>query len=182
MLRRLALIAAVAACGKERAAEPPPREQVDRGKEAITFLKQDLKSALETALAKGGATAIQVCSHAAPQITEAIGDGVRVGRMTRKPRNPANAVGGWQERALAGFEQRAAAGEDLTRISYSTRLEGGRVGVAEPLLIQPLCLTCHGDPIAPEIAEALRSRYPDDQATGYREGDLRGLAWAEVLP
>jgi hypothetical protein len=177
LVRALPLVVA-AACSKEP--EPPPRPQVERGQAAIAQLKKELKGALEAALAEGGASAIQVCSHEAPRIAAAIGGGVTVGRMTRKPRNPANAVAGWQERAMAGFEKRAAAGEDLTTISYSTRLDGGMVGVAEPLLIQPLCLTCHGETIAPEIADALRARYPDDQATGYREGDLRGIAWAQV--
>jgi hypothetical protein len=175
----LAATAILAACSKESRPTPPP-EQVDRGREAVATLKKQLVAALEAALQKGGADAIETCSVEAPRIAAAIGDGVRVGRMTRKPRNPDNAVRGWQEEALAGFEKRIAEGLDPTRLSFSRVLDGGTVGYAEPLVIQPLCTTCHGDAIAPEIAAALRARYPDDQATGYRPGDLRGLAWAEI--
>jgi len=40
----------------------------------------------------------------------------------------------------------------------------------------PVCLQCHGEPakLAPGVAEALKELYPDDQATGYSLGDLRG--------
>ena len=37
-----------------------------------------------------------------------------------------------------------------------------------------LCLQCHGTAIAPELAEKLSELYPEDKATGYREGDMRG--------
>ena len=44
------------------------------------------------------------------------------------------------------------------------------------------CLACHGAPeqIPAEVAAILAERYPDDQATGYAVGDLRGALWAEV--
>ena len=30
------------------------------------------------------------------------------------------------------------------------------------------------------VAEAVRTRYPADRATGYAVGDLRGVFWAEL--
>ena len=39
---------------------------------------------------------------------------------------------------------------------------------------QPLCLACHGQEIAPPVAEKLAELYPGDKATGFEEGDLRG--------
>ena len=41
-------------------------------------------------------------------------------------------------------------------------------------------MMCHGDNIAPEIAARIAEHYPQDRATGFSEGDLRGLIWAEV--
>jgi hypothetical protein len=54
--------------------------------------------------------------------------------------------------------------------------------VIAPIPTQPLCLTCHGDPatFSPELKEALAVHYPNDQATGFKAGDLRGVFWAEV--
>ncbi|MCA1791466.1 MAG: DUF3365 domain-containing protein, partial [Thioalkalivibrio sp.] len=36
------------------------------------------------------------------------------------------------------------------------------------------CLTCHGSDVGGDIKHALERLYPDDQATGYAEGDVRG--------
>jgi len=45
------------------------------------------------------------------------------------------------------------------------------------------CLTCHGptESIPEDVRAALRERYPDDKATGYAVGDLRGALWAESV-
>ena len=45
-----------------------------------------------------------------------------------------------------------------------------------------LCVTCHGESLAPDVQERLAERYPTDRATGYRVGDLRGVFWAELPP
>ena len=37
-----------------------------------------------------------------------------------------------------------------------------------------VCLNCHGTKIAPEVSQALAGLYPEDRATGFNEGDIRG--------
>jgi hypothetical protein len=174
----------IASVGSKRegapAAEPAP-ELVARGQKAVGAMKQQLVAALTEALKQGAPSAIPVCSGVAPGIAQAVSSGgVTVGRATRKPRNPANAVAGWRETALATFEQRVAAGQPLTGATWTSRLPGGAVAYAEPLVIQEVCLACHGASLAPEVSAALAARYPADRATGYAVGDLRGVAWAEV--
>ena len=43
---------------------------------------------------------------------------------------------------------------------------------------------CHGAPteIVEEIQNTLAEYYPGDQATGFKEGDLRGWFWVEAPP
>ena len=53
------------------------------------------------------------------------------------------------------------------------------MGYVEPIVAQPLCLTCHGKAISEATRAALAERYPDDKATGFEKGDLRGLFWVE---
>jgi hypothetical protein len=36
------------------------------------------------------------------------------------------------------------------------------------------CLNCHGESISPEVDAKLKALYPNDQARGFKEGDLRG--------
>jgi len=53
-------------------------------------------------------------------------------------------------------------------------------------VLQPLCATCHGMTLAPPVAEAVAARYPEDDATGFGVGELRGaflIDWpAEPAP
>jgi len=51
-----------------------------------------------------------------------------------------------------------------------------------PILVQRRCLACHGNPASlyPEVRSELARRYPEDRATGYRVGDLRGAVSVRV--
>jgi len=42
--------------------------------------------------------------------------------------------------------------------------------------VQPLCLTCHGSPdaVPASVQARLRTEYPQDRATGYSVGQVRG--------
>jgi hypothetical protein len=127
--------------------------------------------------------AIAACNVEAPALAAGLSrDGITVGRATRKPRNPANRARQWTDEALTRFEKLVADGRDLTGASYARRLPGGHTAYAEPLVIQELCLACHGSALAPEVSAALAEKYPQDVATGYEVGDLRGLVWVELPP
>lgn len=49
--------------------------------------------------------------------------------------------------------------------------------------IAPLCLNCHGDKnmLSEEVSAQLANLYPEDKATGYREGDFRGVIRVSVV-
>jgi hypothetical protein len=134
-------------------------------------------AALTGALAEGGPeAAIEVCRVRAPEIAAAVsGDGVSMGRTAVRLRNRANAPKRWVDPLLAEYQ---AAPSDTT--SRAVRLRDGKVGYVEPIHVKPLCLTCHGEDVAPQVLATLRDVYPDDQATGFRENDLRGLFWVEL--
>jgi hypothetical protein len=53
------------------------------------------------------------------------------------------------------------------------------VGYIEPIYMQSLCLTCHGESLAADVAEEIKRRYPEDQAIGYKPDELRGIFWLE---
>jgi mono/diheme cytochrome c family protein len=58
---------------------------------------------------------------------------------------------------------------------------GDRVGVLRPLPTAATCTKCHGsaERLSPEVRAILAAAYPQDKATGFEEGDLRGFIWAE---
>jgi hypothetical protein len=42
------------------------------------------------------------------------------------------------------------------------------------IVMQPQCLACHGQDLAEPVSAAIEERYPEDQATGFVAGELRG--------
>lgn len=188
------------ACSKSKESAPPPTAEAtatesapppaaaevteaERARAAaiIGELKKSLVGALTSALGQGAPSAIEVCHTMAPALADSLSQaGVTVGRATRKPRNPKNEARGWQAEALAELERMHAEGQPLAGKSVVKRLPDGRAAYAEPLVIQELCLACHGENLAPEVQSVLAAKYPNDRATGYKLGDLRGVAWAEL--
>ncbi len=59
-------------------------------------------------------------------------------------------------------------------MTFSTNKDG-QFRFAKAIKVAPVCLNCHGQTIAPEVKQALNEHYPNDLATGYRLGDLRGI-------
>ena len=175
----LALALTSAARGEEPAAAPPPPAP-PAALEALARLKGALKETLLSALkAEGAAGALSACQLSAPQVTAAAGRGVEVGRASHKLRSPANAPRPW----VAGALKEYAGTKEGERPALLTRaLEGGRVGVLEPIYTQAPCLQCHGAELAAGVAERLRALYPTDAATGFALGEFRGFFWAEVAP
>ena len=173
-MRRIAvLLIALMAWAPTRlpAAEPVTA----RGAELLKPFKQQLMSALQAGLAGGAPLAIEVCQLQAPAIADALSvDGVRMGRTSHRLRNPDNAGPAWAREAMTAYLQADNAPQPRTIM-----LPGGRQGYVEPIRVQTQCLACHGQALAPDVARAIAERYPEDQATGFTEGDLRGAFWVE---
>jgi len=123
-----------------------------RGTELLSSLKINLKQALLAGLEKGPENAITVCKEQAPGIASALStDGVKVGRTSHLLRNPENSSPDWVAPVLQAYLD-----EGTDRAPTVVPLADGRVGYVEPIMIKPLCLTCHGEALAPGLT---RRRY-----------------------
>lgn len=145
-------------------------------KEAVQALGSTLKNELETAVKSGGPiNALEVCNVKAPVIAEEISweQDVLVSRTSLKYRNPGNAPNDWQIDVLEDFEARKAAGADPSTLVYS-EIVNNEYRFMKAIPTAGLCLTCHGTDISPEVRAELARLYPQDKATGFKEGDLRG--------
>ncbi len=145
-----------------------------------------LSGALSEAITSGGtAKALPVCSERAPQIASEVGkaNGVVLRRASDKPRNRKNAADAVENAALEEFSLALSRKEAPTPKVIPNA--DGSTSFLSPILIgSSLCLQCHGMPgedIAPATGEAIVRHYPDDKATGYRLGELRGL-WHVTFP
>jgi hypothetical protein len=150
-------------------------------------LGTELKGELGRALAVGGpAAAIDVCRTRAPAIAARLSkeSGAVVSRKALRVRNPANAPNDLERAVLEQFAADLASGHAEMPLEAAVDLNGG--GRIEHLYMraipmEALCTTCHGATLAPDVAAAIARAYPDDQATGFAPGELRG-AFSVVWP
>lgn len=148
--------------------------------------QSELQGQLQTAMRAGGPVgAIGVCQQAAPAIAANLSEesGAQVRRIALKERNPDSlAQGEFRPR----LEQLAAAPLDADgKPAWVQWTAGSGKGArahylrAIPMKEQP-CAACHGTNIAPDVRAKLAELYPQDKATGFKPGDLRGaiaISW-----
>ena len=140
--------------------------------------KKTLGGELKAAIERGGIEeAVTYCNVHALSLTDSIGKRytATVKRVTDKPRNPANAA---TDAELAQLEQwRKLLAEGDQRVVTVDETPEAR-NFYMPIKIESLCLNCHGVPgetLSPENQALIAAKYPNDLATGYQLGDLRGL-------
>ncbi len=146
-------------------------------KEFMGELKGELKGAMK---AGGPVNAIEVCSVKAPQIAARIAEEkgwIKVARTSLMTRNPANAPDEWEREVLQQFEARKAEGGHPKKMEHHEVVETGNGPVLRYMKAIPtgeVCLKCHGQNIDPAVKARLEELYPEDQATGFQKGDIRG--------
>lgn len=137
--------------------------------------KRDLTQALLAGMARSPIEALTACRTRAPEIADALSQGgVRLGRTSHRLRNPANASPDWVRPILNAY-----LADPSHAAPRSVSLPEGRTGYVEPIRMQPLCLTCHGERLAPEVAARIAELYPEDRAVGFDVGDVRGVFWVD---
>ena len=162
----------------------------DIAKPLVQMLKDTLLAELTAAINTGGpASAVSICNTKALNITSAIkGDSdhqVELKRVSNKYRNPANAPDDRDKSVLKQYEADVANGIKYPD-SYIIKEEnesGTNYYYYTPLKIMPLCMNCHGDPqkMDSNLVRKLKELYPTDKATGYKEGDFRGLVRVKII-
>jgi hypothetical protein len=176
----LAICCLSAALFMEYTAASEPDDQTAAAQAAIAAFGGALKAELTSAMQAGGPlNAIEVCHSRAQPIAEGVSSdsGMRLSRVSLRNRNPDNAPNAWQAAVLQDFENRLAAGERADALSWQEVAETGgqrKFRLMKAIPTAGLCLACHGEAIAPPVAEKIAELYPEDKATGFREGDIRG--------
>jgi hypothetical protein len=174
----LPLLALLAACAAETPPEAPAPDPADiaAAQAAAQAVGQRLKARLMEAVAEEGpAAAIGVCSDEAPEIAAAVSAeaGLSVGRTALRVRNPANAPDAYERAQLMAFEDALSDGADPATLSHAAVVEG-TFRWMKPIIMQQECTLCHGAALPDAVAAAVAARYPEDAATGFAPGDLRG--------
>jgi hypothetical protein len=175
--------------GWAQAEEPADRRvqtALTEARVAARELAAHLKELLRQELAHDGFEgAIAVCAEVAQTRTaeyrETFKNDIR--RVSLRRRNPANEPDAYERRVLQSFDRLPVAARPEAE-HWEVVSEDGRESLRylKPLVANAMCLTCHGprEEIPPEVSTALAEHYPDDQATGFDAGDVRGAVTIRI--
>jgi hypothetical protein len=138
-----------------------------------------LSGALQKAMQEGGVSnAIDYCHLSAFPLIDSLSQihQAEIKRTTLKVRNPKDRPNEVEAAVLKKYDQQAAKGEQLK--PFVTLADGQRVAFYAPIMMNDLCLKCHGkigETLAEEDYIHIQKRYPEDEAVGYVAGDFRGM-------
>ena len=161
-------------------------QQLAASENAVSQLSNNLKSELKKSLESGGPLeALTVCNVEAQNITANVAKDteMQVGRTSLKIRNPLNSPDAWEQATLHEFEKQKQSNKELKGIQTYEVIEnetGKWFRFMKAIPTSEVCLVCHGESIAPAVEEKLKQLYPDDLATSYRVGDIRGAFTVKI--
>lgn len=155
-----------------KASKTAEQVQAEADVRISAFQDQMLKSLTKSLLDHGPVGSIQTCSQVSPELeAEYSQAGWVLRRTSKKVRNPAHRPTPQELEVLDTWER------DPNSVKTTTVLIQGGFLVMKPIKLgNPTCLQCHGSPqeIPAALLAEIQRLYPEDQATGYKLGDLRG--------
>ncbi len=156
------------------------------GVKYIKMLGGALKGELKAHMKKdpSGLEALAFCTGSADKITHDVNAKLpayaKVRRTALKVRNDkVNTPDSTDEKVMKAYEA-AIEAKTFTPKDIKVVEVGDTTRVYKPLVTKKVCLKCHGSDLSPQIQDALKSAYPNDHATGFKEGDLRGVIVTEI--
>ena len=191
MKKSLLLISLAAATALSAAEATPAQDSKAVAMEGVKYIKmlgKELKSNLVKHIKQDptGLQAAQFCAKSAQDLTKKVNEkfppNVTVRRTALKYRNPEDKPDATDTKVMEKMLAEMKAGTFKKKPVVVQVGEAKRVYV--PLLVEKTCLKCHGpaEKIDPKVREAIAKKYPQDMATGFNEGDLRGAVVAEITP
>jgi hypothetical protein len=103
--------------------------------------------------------------------------GIELSRTALRTRNPTNAPDEWEIRQMELFEFSRAAGLDPATMEVAEIVAEGDSQVfrwIRPIVVEEMCLACHGEEIDSRLVTLIGQEYPLDEAIDYHETDLGG--------
>jgi len=157
----------------------------EEGVKYIKMLGGALKKEVQAKMKEDptGALAMGFCSTRATEITEKVNnqlpDYAKVRRTALKVRNTKNTPDATDKEVMERYAK-AITDKSFSPKDIKVVDAGDAYRVYKPLVAKAMCLKCHGTNISDDIQAVLKKVYSKDQATGFKEGDLRGVIVAEI--
>jgi cytochrome c553 len=156
------------------------KQMINDSKLSIKRYASVLKHTLKREMNKGSAVnAISACHSGTDAINRQLTaqSGWKIARTSLKIRNPNNAPDAWEKQVLLNFEKSKSRGATVKQLQYSEIIKQGKHTVFRYMQAIPVsgnCLSCHGEKLTSSVQAKLKQLYPQDNATGYKVGDIRG--------
>ena len=111
--------------------------------------------------------------------------GYYVRRVSLKYRNPDDIPDQYEKGVLEKFDSLREEGKMVVEHEdYRVVEEDGKkyLRYMKPLITKKLCLNCHGstEDIPTTVRGFLNTNYPEDRATGFKVGDVRGAVSVKI--
>ncbi len=154
-------------------------EYTTKGKKIALSTSEHLGDQLTKSMNEGGVVkALPFCNTMAIPLTDEMSDkhNVVVKRTSHKLRNKKNAPTNEETRILSAYIKLIEAKKPIKPIVEMDK--SGSPHFYAPILLQQKCLACHGEigkNLTVETDSIIKSYYPNDAATGFKEGGLRGI-------
>lgn len=151
--------------------------KLSRYRNAINAFIEMARVEMRAALSEGGGLrAIEICYSKAAETTAKVSKehGLNLKRTSLKTRNDRNIPDVWEREQLQKFIERKQAGEDPAKIETGVVVVNGKLRYMKAISLQDTCLGCHGEYVPDKLMDKIKELYPDDQSTGFREGDICG--------
>ncbi len=156
------------------------------GTSIATASQQALGKKLQGAInEKGVLYAIDYCNLKAVPLVDSLSMQYKaiIRRVSEKNRNPGNIPSAMELQILEAYETQVA--DSIKPATNVQPLGDDRYLFTKAIIIDnALCLNCHGSAengMLKTTADFLLTKYPEDKATGFQMGDLRGM-WSIVIP
>jgi hypothetical protein len=165
--------------------ETPPPEVVAVARDTADALGAELVAVLFRELESGNPIdAIEICAIRAQEMSAVYSEqGLKVRRVSRRFRNPANEPDAYEYRKLRELQALHDRGELPVETADVVLVDDVRIlRYMKPIVFKPPCAICHGrvSEIDDDVLDVILSSYPGDRAIGFSVDDLRGAFSVEI--
>ncbi len=176
----VAFLLLLSCSSEEKKAQKALMNQVTlAGDKVVAVSFESLSGHLKAAASEGGIeNAIDYCNINALPLTDSLSRSfdVDIKRTSAQLRNPANSPDSLEAYMLDLYQQILKMKKPMVGKALLTK--NNEVRYFAPIMVKAQCLNCHGT-VGQQVSDStyslIQARYPADAATGYNEGQLRGL-------
>lgn len=170
---------------KNELSEAQKTEFTNKGKEIAQSTAKRMLSEVGKNMKEGGVMqAAAFCNAHASGITDemAMQNRVVIKRTSHKLRNEQNAPNQREQEVIEQYLKGQTDSQELKPMVEKNA--DGSVQFYAPIMVADKCTVCHGvvnETLTVQNDSIIKNLYPMDKATGFKEGDIRGI-WSITFP